>query len=275
MLSRVERKLAEVQRWVDSVYSVSDWPAAIALGMFRSRPAEGNGLGARASRALFPHLWVRPATLQGLAVRIDPSELSQFVIYEEVFVEGVYDLGRVAFVPEAIVDCGAFEGYFSLLARARFPAAPIVAFEPNARNFEGLIANVKRNHLAIAARAEAVSTTDGTARFSGGGCGGRLSDGQPGEIEVTVADLRRVIKELNRDSLLLKLDIEGEEARLFPALLPMLPRRCAIFFEWHQGSAEYRDAVALLAGHGFTTELTRENRVDDSTVFIDAFAQRL
>jgi FkbM family methyltransferase len=275
MLSRIERKLAEVQRWVDSTHSVVDWPAAIALGLFRTRPAEGRGLSARITRAVLPHLWLRPAALQGLAVRMAPSELSQFVIYEEVFVEGVYDLGRVSFVPDAIVDCGAYEGYFSLLARARFPEAPIVAFEPNARNFAGLTANMGHNRVTIAIRAEAVSITDGTARFSGGGCGGRLSDGQPGEVEITVADLRRVIAELNPERLLLKLDIEGEEARLLPALLPMLPRCCAIFFEWHQGSDQYRSVIDLLASHGFTTELTRENRVDDSTVFIDAFAQRL
>lgn len=274
MLSRVERKCAEVQRWVDSVYSVSDWPQAIALGLFRTRPAEGQGLGARLSRAMFPHVWARPAALHGLAVRIDPSEMSQFVIYEEVFIERVYDLGRVSFVPDAIIDCGAFEGYFSLLARVRFADAPIVAFEPNARNFAGLIANVERNHAAIAARAEAVSTSDGSARFSGGGCGGRLGDGEPGAIVVTVADLRRVITELNPARLLLKLDIEGEEARLIPALLPILPRQCAIFFEWHQGRDAYRTAAEQLAAAGFSTEVTRENRVDDATVFIDAFAQR-
>lgn len=275
MLSRLERKLAEVQRWVDSVESVSDWPAAMALGMFRSRPAEGTGAAARISRAMFPYIWVRPKPLHGLSIRLNPAEMSQFVIYEEVFVSGVYDLGRVGFVPDAIVDCGAFEGYFSLLARARFPGAPIVAFEPNARNLDGLRANVSRNHLDVVVRAEAVSTRDGVATFSGGGCGGRLGDGDGDAVEVTVTDLRRVIAGLHSERLLLKLDIEGEEATLLPALVPLLPRQCAIFFEWHQGAAEYHKAAAMLAAHGFETALTRENRVDDATVFIDAFAQRL
>jgi hypothetical protein len=54
----------------------------------------------------------------------------------------------------------------------------------------------------------------------------------------------------------------------------MLPRQCAIFFEWHQGRDEYQHAAAMLTAQGFTTALTRENRVDDVTVFIDAFAQR-
>jgi FkbM family methyltransferase len=275
VLARIERKFAEMQRWVNSVQSLTDWPAAMLLALFRTRPAEGQGAGARVSRALFPHIWVRPRRLHGLWVRIDPAEMSQFVIYEEVFVEGVYDLDRVSFTPDAIIDCGAFEGYFSLLARAKFAAPPIVAFEPNARNLQGLMANVKRNRLAIDVRAEAVSTSDGTATFSGGGCGGHLGGAGGDAIEVKVSDLRRVIAESKSERLLLKLDIEGEEATLLPALMPVLPRRCAIFFEWHQGSDEYQTAADLLASHGFTTALTRENRVDESTVFIDAFAQRL
>lgn len=275
MLRRAERKLAEVQRWVDSVHSIGDWPAAITLGMLRTRPAVGNGFGARLLRAVFPQIWVRPAMLRGLAVRIDPSDLTQFEIYEELFIERIYDLGKVSFAPDTVIDCGAFEGYFSLLARARFANVPAVAFEPNPRNFEGLAANVAHNREAITIRAEAVSTSDGIARFSGEGCGGRLSDGQTGAIDVKVADLRRVINEMTPDRLLLKLDIEGEERRLLPALLPVLPRCCAIFFEWHQGRDEFQQAAALLASHGFAIEPTRENRVDDATVFIDAFAQRL
>ena len=143
--ARLERKVAEIQRWIGSVAGAADWPAAGALAMFRTRPAAGEGILARWSRRLMPHIWVRPARLNGLAVRISPAEVSQFVIYEEVFIDGVYDLDQVAFAPDAIIDCGAFEGYFSLLAATRFPGVPIVAFEPNERNLDGLRANVSRN----------------------------------------------------------------------------------------------------------------------------------
>jgi FkbM family methyltransferase len=273
VLSRIERKFAETQRWVDSVESIADWPAAVALSMFRTRPAEGSGVAARWARRLFPHIWIRPSKLGGLSVRLDPSDLTQFVIFEEAFIEGVYRLDSMVFTPDAIIDCGAFEGYFSLLAASRFPGVPITAFEPNDRNRNGLNANVQRNQLAIDVRPTAVSTTDGTASFSGGGCGGRLSAATPESIVVPVIDLCRLISELKAERLLLKLDIEGEEATLLPALMPVLPKQCAIFFEWHQGIEAYQRAVSLLSAHGFTISLTRQNRVDD-TVYIDAFAQR-
>ena len=274
MLSRIEWKLAETQRWVDSVESIADWPAAIALSLFRTRPSEGHSVVARWSRRLFPHIWIRPSSLRGWAVRIDPSEMSQFVIFEEAFMEGVYRLDAVAFSPDFIIDCGAFEGYFSLLAASRFPGVPIVAFEPNARNLAGFNANVQRNHLAIEVRSSAVSTTDGTAAFTGGGCGGRLGPPTAGWIVVPVTDLRRLIAELKAERLLVKLDIEGEEATLLPVLLPVLPKQCAIYFEWHHSAQEYQRAVSLLSAHGFVTSLTRQNRIDDRTVYIDAFAQR-
>jgi FkbM family methyltransferase len=273
-LARIERKFAEAQRWVDSVESIADWPAAIALSMFRTRPAKGNSIAARLSRRVFPHIWIRPARLGGLSVRIDPGDLSQFVIFDEAFIEGVYRLDAVQFTPDAIIDGGAFEGYFSLLAASRFPDVPITAFEPNARNLSGLRANLDRNHLAVDVRPSAVSTMDGAASFSGGGCGGHLGAPTAESVVVAVTDLCRFISELRAKRLLLKLDIEGEEATLLPALLPVLPAQCAIFFEWHHGSAEYERAVTLLDVHGFVTSLTRQNRVDDGTVYIDAFAQR-
>lgn len=275
MLARLERKLAEVQRWVDSVESIADWPAAMALSMFRTRPAEGSSMAARWSRRLFPHIWIRPSALGGLSVRIDPSELSQFVVFEEAFMEGVYRLDRVPFTPDAIIDCGAYEGYFSLLAASRFPGVPILAFEPNARNLGGLNANLHRNHVTVDVRPSAVSTIDGTASFSGGGCGGRIGETSSESIVVPVIDLCRLIAATRSERLLLKLDIEGEEAKLLPALMPVLPMQCAIFFEWHHGRVQYERAVSLLNANGFVTTLTRENRVDDGTVYIDVFAHRI
>ncbi|HEX8029242.1 MAG TPA: FkbM family methyltransferase [Vicinamibacterales bacterium] len=274
MLSRIERKYGQMQRWVDAVGSVADWPAAMVLSMFRTRPADGPGLVARWSRKLFPHVWIRPAMLGGFSVRLDPGNMSHFVIFEEVFMEGVYGLGAISFTPDAIVDCGAFEGYFTLLAASRFPGVPIVAFEPDHRNLAGLRANLGRNHLAIDVRPAAVSTKDGMAAFSGGGCGGRLGEDSPNAVTVPVTNLCRVISELASKRLLLKLDVEGEEATLLPALMAVLPKQCAIFFEWHQGRDEYQRAVSLLAANGFVTSLTRENVVDDRTVYIDAFAHR-
>ena len=270
--TRLHRKWSLIRTWTASVRSPADWPAAVLLAMFRTRPVDGAGVVSRAMRRIFPRIRIRPDLLGGHSVGIDPSRLAAFVIYEEIFIHGIYDLGRVAFEPDAIVDCGAFEGHFSLLARARFPAAPILAFEPDLDNFAGLAANTAHPALRIDARLAAVSIEDGEGLFAGSGCGGRLGDG-PDARRVPIRNLRTVLAELKCERVVLKLDIEGEEARLLPALLPVLPRRCAIFFEWHQGRDEYAVVARLLAAHGFDLAVVREHRVDNR-LYIDAFAQR-
>jgi FkbM family methyltransferase len=264
----IGRKLADLRRWSGSVRTPLDWPAVLLLNLCRTRPAV-----ARAVQRVTRTLRVHPAALDGLWTAIDPSQLAQFVVYDEIFITRIYDLDRLHFQPDMIVDCGAFEGYFSLLARARFPGVPIVAFEPDARNFDGLRRHATQQpNLGIEIRCAAVSTTDGEAAFEGAGCGGRLVDSGTAR-RVAVEDLRRVIAARAPERLLLKLDVEGEEAHLIPALLPQLPRRCALFFEWHQGADAYARLEADLRAAGFTAGTVREHSTD-GVRYIDAFAQR-
>jgi FkbM family methyltransferase len=270
--SRAARKAGEIRAWAGSVQP-SGWPAALLLAMCRTRPPMGDGVVARTVRRLFPRVRLHPSTLRGLWTAIDPSQPAQFVVYDEIFIKRVYDLSLVCFEPDLIVDCGAFEGYFSLLARARFPDAPIVAFEPHPLNFEGLrLHATQRPDLRIDVRRMAVSTVDGQAPFEGGGCGGRISESAMA-TRVEVQDLRRVIGERNPQRLLLKMDVEGEEARLLPALLPTLPRRCAIFVEWHHGPESYAALAGVLSGCGFTMSVLREHDYA-GTIYLDVFAQR-
>jgi FkbM family methyltransferase len=262
-------RLAGVRAWTGSLHTRADAPAALLLAVCRTRP----GL-ARLVQRVAGRVWLRPGALHGLRVGIDPTQLATFTIYDEIFIDGLYDFDRLGFEPDVVVDCGAFEGYFSLLARARFAAAAIVAFEPDARNFAGLLANTTgRAGLAIAARAAAVSTADGDGAFVGGGCGGHLADASPGTVRVPIRSLLAELEDLKPERLLLKLDIEGEEARLLPALLPVLPPTCALFFEWHQGRASFDEMSAQLGHAGFQTSVVREHQFDD-VVYIDAFAQR-
>jgi len=263
VLARIERKLAEIQRWVDSVYGLADVPAAVALAIYRTRPASKPQL-----------ISFRPAKLRGLTLSLNAANMSDFVIYEEVFFDGIYDLSQVSFTPDAVVDCGAYHGYFSLLAAATFQGVKGVAFEPNAANLGMLTQNVRRNDLAIDVRPSAVSTRDGSAMFAGGGCGGQLSADARNAVTVPLVNLCREIGELRSRALLLKLDIEGEEQQLLPALIDAVPQRCAIFFEWHHGRDAYDRTAALLSANGFAVTVTRENRIETGAVYIDAFAQR-
>jgi FkbM family methyltransferase len=194
------------------------------------------------------------------------------VIYEEIFVERVYDLNGTPFVPDTVVDCGGFEGYFTLLARARFPQARFVVFEPNPANFEAMCSNFERNGLSVDARRQAVSARAGEGYFAGQGLGGHLiaAADSPGN-RVRVTDLPELIRDMKPRQLLLKLDVEGEEIGIMPDLIPALPRMSTIYFEWHHGRESLGRIEATLRAAGFAVD-RRRSRDDD--MFVDVYACR-
>lgn len=55
-------------------------------------------------------------------------------LYGEVVQEDIYKLKEINFIPSTIIDIGANIGVFSRYARSLFPAAKIIAIEPNKEN---------------------------------------------------------------------------------------------------------------------------------------------
>ena len=274
VLTRLSRKARQVYSWLRSTRSVTDFPAALIVAICRTRPPIGQGVIARCFRKTIPELCIHPRALQGFSLPISPDNISEIMIYEEVFVKGTYNLSILPFRPTAVVDCGGFEGYFTLLARIHFPDANLVAFEPNPANFRAMCSNFARNRVKVCARSQAVSNYSGNTRFSGAGFGGRLCRDKDaaGSVQVEVAHLREVILALSPQSLLLKLDVEGEEDKILPDIIEALPRTCALFFEWHHGLAALRKIEMLLKDAGFIVTKCRIH--GDEKMFVDAFALR-
>jgi len=88
--------------------------------------------------------------------------------------------------------------------------------------------------------------------------------------DVTLVDLPAFVRRLAPRSLLLKLDIEGAEERLIPALVPALPRCCAVFFETHRGVAAWDVIRGALEAEAFAVRL-----IGERDVFRDGFAVRV
>lgn len=227
----------------------SQWPALAGLGWARGNPS--SGLSQR-----WPAITVRPAALGGIPVRVSTRDLGQLISFEEIYVESAYNLDPIPFTPTLILDCGAHVGFFSLLAGARFPDARIEAFEPNPSNLDCLRANLAPWSPRVTIHAAAVSTRDGSARFTADvSNGGRIDSSGGAGIQVRVTDVRPLLP--STGSLLIKIDIEGEEEALVPHILAALPPRCAMFLETHHGDVA-RDALAgELRRHGFHVSVLR------------------
>lgn len=109
--------------------------------------------------------------------------------------------------------------------------------------------------------------------FLGEGCDGHLGSALDPSDRVTVSNLCEVIDNTAPKRLLLKLDVEGEEEKILPALLSVLPTDCAIFFEWHHDLAGFLQTKNYLNEAGFEVSCCR-HRICGGFDLIDAFAQR-
>jgi FkbM family methyltransferase len=277
--TRRARKEGEALRQAAALGSAADGLIAAAAmfvaGMAHATPARW---GSRMLHGLgVERLRLRPRRLEGFALAVNPSDSGHTCVVEEFFVPPVaYDLAGIAFDPAAIVDCGAHIGLFTLLARRRFPAAAITAFEPNPVNAGWLRENLLMNGVSgVEVIEAAVSTADGRSAFHvtpNQSEGGRLADprDRSDTTDVAVIDLPAFVRRLTPGALVVKLDIEGEEERVIPALMAVLPPTCAIFFETHRGAAGWEAVRATLAANAFSVRLLRER-----DVFYDGFAVRL
>jgi len=247
------------ERWEDRT--------TLALaGLSRLRPFGDTSLYSRVGRMFGDE--VRPLVREaGLRIPLNLRDSAETTIFEEIFVEKVYPLGEVDFSPDLVLDCGAFTGMFSLLARRRFPHAAIIAFEPDSHNASRFLHALATNGSEIELHEAAVGIADGHARFSGDGYGGKIvGDVDPGR-DVALISLPRILRERRPRRLVLKMDVEGAERTLLPAILDLLPADTVIYLETHDEEAIVQGYLEDFRRRGFRDLVVR--RRPDEPLFVE------
>ena len=166
--------------------------------------------------------------------------------------------------PQSIADCGAHIGCFSLYAHRRWPSARIVAFEPEEKNQVLLRRNFADNGIngEVCGKAIWKETTE-LAFASGQSNAGYLTAGTKQSRHEAGNTTRRVQATSLRDHFgadlqrvdVLKLDIEGAELEVLDAELPHLSGRTVILCELHFVQANQVRFNAILARHGWDSQL--------------------
>ena len=267
MNSRLQRLLA---RWrIARAFAATglaplDRLALARAGFARGRPFDGSSLYARVGRFPRPVIAPRLRATRGGRVALDLRDLPDLMIFEEIFVDGVYPMDVATFAPEAIFDCGACRGHFALLAGSLHPTARLELFEPEPRNQERIRANLALNRIEAVLHPAAVGVSPGFARFAGSGFGGRIlapgetaDDAEAPATQVAVVDLPARLRAARPSSLWLKIDVEGAEETLLPALVPVLPERTVIWLETHHAEARADAYLAPLLQSGFERRVIR------------------
>lgn len=173
-----------------------------------------------------------PGSARQLQVRLGTSDINVFV---HIFRWGEY-AWEFAESPRVIVDAGAYTGLSTAFFALRYPAAKIIAIEPDEANFQLLrrntaaFANVQAVRAALWVEGGSVALAD-----PGYGPWGLRLAGPSGDgTTVPAITMDDVLRDYQLDTIdLLKVDIEGSEKELFAAADSWIGRVDAICLELH------------------------------------------
>lgn len=147
-----------------------------------------------------------------------------------------------------VIDGGACEGFYTLKIKQNNPACKILAIEPNPIVFEILKKNIESNHLKnVILVNKALDIKVGKIPFeyveqisSTGGKNMKiikrpwLKKSMIKKTTVECTTLKELCKEYNLEDIdILKLDIQGMEAKVLKQSKDLLPRVHKIVAEWH------------------------------------------
>jgi FkbM family methyltransferase len=180
-----------------------------------------------------------------------PDAASFLSAYEEIFADRIYAFESASPSP-FILDLGANVGLSVLFFKRLYPAARVVALEPDPEIFRYLESNVAAFGLTdVTLRNAAVwKETTEIAFASDGADGGRV--GEEGTLRVPAIGIAELMDRGPVD--FLKMDIEGAEADVLPACAPMLRDVRNVFVEYHSpaGRPQRLDGIIdILVNAGF------------------------
>jgi len=203
-------------------------------------------------------------------VRLRVGRFGEWVIYNEVFVNGEYDHAlalaldapREDGLPLQIVDLGAHVGFFTLravdqlVARGGRPEdlaiTAVEANEASVREFEDRVLRENRLTRSVRIVQGLIGERSGTGAFHEDKV--HAGTETPG-VQVPYVDLSSVLAPAPRIDLL-KCDIEGSEQRLIENYPDLFRKTRVATFELHRDWCDTERCRALLREYGFTHTAT-------------------
>ncbi len=187
-----------------------------------------------------------------------PDSASFLSGYKAIFLDNTYAFAYDGDAPE-ILDLGANVGLSVLFFKRLFPAAKIMALEPDPLIFQFLERNITGNGISeveLVKKAAWVNNMRLPFLSKGDDSGHLVAAGEQGALEVEAIDLREILEHRHFD--FIKMDIEGAEKTVLPACSQYLNNLRYFFLEFHswagqgQGLAEI---LGILAQAGFRLSL--------------------
>jgi len=198
-----------------------------------------------------------------VSLRLLTSDVPTF---QQTFLDRDYESSNLPASANCILDLGANIGLASVFFGLKYPAARILALEPDQSNYEMLKQNVKRLGDRVVAKNLAVWFEDGVLGLASidkderplGAWGIRVVDPDLNAVEtVTCRSLPSLFREFGIDEVdILKVDIEGAELELFSSdASSWLPMVKLLIIETHERFRPGSDLAVRRAVAGLLEEL--------------------
>jgi len=154
---------------------------------------------------------------------------------DEIFSEEIYKFNTSDNVIN-IIDCGANIGLATIYFKMNYPAAKVIAFEPDPQIFKVMKNNILSfGFKDVDFRNEAISDSDGLINFhtEGGHSGMIVKESKTNDVVSVKATRLKSVMEQMGEITFLKLDIEGHEVNVLPDIAEQLKRVKYLFLEYH------------------------------------------
>lgn len=167
--------------------------------------------------------------------------------YRELFEDEIYNFVSATSSP-LIIDCGANIGMSVLYFKKLYPQARVIAFEPDEKNFELLLQNVKQNNLTdVECRKEAIWIKEGLLTFASEGTqASQITSDNSSKSRSSVKAIRLADILKNSNVEFLKIDIEGAEVEVIKDCDQFLDNVKQVFVEYHGKTDETEKLLSLL-----------------------------
>ena len=180
-----------------------------------------------------------------LSIQLRKGNKADYLVFGEM-VMGAYRLAcHVSPRPSAVIDGGANIGLFSLFAHAAFPGVRFTCYEPDADNVVQLRKNLEANGIDAKVIPKALWSKTAELYFHPGESYSGFVDSEPSGYPISC------VLPTVPDDCWLKLDIEGAEYEVLPALLEAGCQPRMISLEIHDFSRRGAKLLELLEAHGY------------------------
>lgn len=147
--------------------------------------------------------------------------------------------------PARIIDAGGNIGAFAVAAAARFPAAPLFVYEPNEANLAILAENLEMNGIRAEIQRKGVWSCDTTLYFQARDSYSGFVSSEPSGLVVEC-----VLPAVSADDWL-KLDVEGAEYEVLPALFSRGVFPFFVSLELHHRKQRGEELIGLARANGY------------------------